>query len=72
MIAKEIGDKYIKADCYRNLGIVYLSVGDYEKATKHLENSFATTKEIGDKKEEASCYTNLGVVKSVSWRLCER
>ena len=37
-------------------------VSIYEKATKHLENSLATTKEIGDKKGEASCYTNLGVV----------
>ena len=49
-------------NCYTNLGNVYRSVGEYEKAREHLEKSLVIKKEIGDRNGEADCYTNLGNV----------
>ena len=48
--------------CYTNLGNVYRSVGEYEKAREHLEKSLAIQKEIGDRNGEATSYANLGAV----------
>ena len=48
-IQKEIGDRNGEAACYTNLGIVYQSVGEYEKAMEHLQKSLAIQKEIGDR-----------------------
>ena len=45
-----------------NLGGVYHSVGEYEKAREHLEKSLAIRKEIGERNGEAASYANLGFV----------
>ena len=34
---KEIRDRNGEASCYGNLGNVYQSVGEYEKAKEHLQ-----------------------------------
>ena len=59
---KEIGDRNGEAACYKNLGVVCQSVGEYEMARQHLEKSLLINKEIGDRNGEAGCYRNLGVV----------
>ena len=56
----EIGDKKGEAACYGNLGTVYHSLGQHEKAEDYQNNSFAICKEIGDKEGEAACYGSLG------------
>ena len=49
-----------------NLGNVYQSFGEYEKAREHLGKSLVIAKEIGDRSGEALIYTILGIVyKSV-------
>ena len=65
MITKEIGDSKVEAACYRNLGHVFQSVGEYDKAREHLEKSLLITKEIGDREGEAVSYGKLGAVYAV-------
>ena len=62
LISKELGDKNGEAICYTNLGNMYQSVGEYDKAREHLENSVVIQKEIGDRNGEAFSYANLGAV----------
>ena len=62
MIMKEVGAKNGEANCFSNLGNVYQSVGEYEKAREHLEKSLVIMKEVGDKNGEANCFSNLGNV----------
>ena len=53
----------------QNLGIVYQSVGEYEKSMEHLQKSLAILKQIGDRNGEAASYTNLGTVYGISCRI---
>ena len=62
MIKIEIGDRNGEATCYANLGNVYQSVDEYEKAREYLEKSLVIMKEIGDRNGEAACFTHLGNV----------
>ena len=41
---------------------MYLSTGEYEKATELFETSLVILKEIGNRNDEATCYANLGTV----------
>ena len=60
---KERGNREGEAISHTNLGNVYASVGDYEKAREHFEQSLAIQKEISvDKNLEATSYVNLGKV----------
>ena len=61
-INTEIGDRNGEASCYRNLGMVFHSVGECAKAEEYLHKAITINTEIGDKHEEASCYITLGVV----------
>ena len=61
-VEKEIGNRNGEADCYRSLGAVYGTVGEYDKEMEHLEKSLAIMKEIGDRIGEADCYRGLGAV----------
>ena len=47
---------------YGNLGTVFQSLGQYDKAKEYLEKALAIRIQIGDKKGEASSYGNLGTV----------
>ena len=51
-----------EATDYGNLGTVFQSLGEYEKAKEHLEKALAIKIQIGDKNGEASSYGNLGTV----------
>ena len=58
----EIGDRAGEAADYGNLGIVFRSLGDYNKAKEYLERALAIRIEIGDRAGEAADYGNLGTV----------
>ncbi|CAH3187091.1 unnamed protein product, partial [Porites evermanni] len=61
--AIESGKKLLgEASCYRNLGAVFQSVGEYAKAEEYLHKALTINTEIGDRKGVASCYRNLGAV----------
>ena len=47
---------------YGNLGSVFQSLGQYDKAKEYLEKALAIKIQIGDKEGEASSYGNLGSV----------
>ncbi len=61
-IKREIGDRGGEASSYGNLGTVYYSLGEYQKAIEFYQQSLAITREIGDRGGEASSYNNLGNV----------
>ena len=52
-----IGDKNGEASSYGNLGTVFKSLGEYEKAKEHLEKALAIKIQIGDKNGEATART---------------
>ena len=58
----EIGDRNGEASSCGNLGTVFQSVGEYDKAREYLEKALAIRVEIGDKEGEATDYGNLGTV----------
>ncbi|WP_149988953.1 tetratricopeptide repeat protein, partial [Microcystis aeruginosa] len=61
-ITREIGDRGGEAKSYNNLGNVYYSLGEYQKAIDFCQQSLAITREIGDRGGEAKSYNNLGNV----------
>ncbi|CAH3113918.1 unnamed protein product, partial [Pocillopora meandrina] len=61
-IATEIGDRGGERVCYGNLGNVFLSLGEYQKAKEYHENALAIATEIGAREGEGTCYGNLGCV----------
>ncbi len=55
-----------EASCYGNLGTVYQSLGNYERARKYHEKALPIKKEVGDRKGEAACYENLGTLYQIA------
>ncbi|MBE8994509.1 tetratricopeptide repeat protein, partial [Microcystis aeruginosa] len=45
---------------YNNLGNVYYSLGEYQKAIEFYQQSLAITREIGNRGVEAKSWFNLG------------
>ena len=62
VIKSEIGDREGEATTYGNLGTVFQSLGQYDKAKKYLQKALIIRTEIGDRKGEATDYGNLGTV----------
>ena len=60
-IAKEIGDRAGEGGAFGSLGIVYQSLGDYQKAIKYFEKDLKIAKELGRRAGEGRTYGNLGV-----------
>ncbi|KAL9986390.1 hypothetical protein ACROYT_G000533, partial [Oculina patagonica] len=58
----KIGDRAGEASCYGNLGNVFQSLGEYNKAKEYYEKALGIIIETGERKQEASCYRNLGTV----------
>ncbi|KAL9987571.1 hypothetical protein ACROYT_G001904 [Oculina patagonica] len=58
----EIGDRKGEPIDYGNLGIVFQSLGEYDKAKEYLEKALAIRVKIGDREGEAADYGNLGTV----------
>ena len=59
-ICREIGERKGEASSNESLGTIFLSLGEYIKATENLERSLEIREEIGDRIGLASCYGNLG------------
>ena len=55
-------DKRGEASSYGNLGTVFQSVGEYEKAKECLEEALVTRIQIGHKEGEAKDYRDLETV----------
>ncbi|MCA2817439.1 MAG: tetratricopeptide repeat protein, partial [Microcystis sp. M085S1] len=60
-ITREIGDRGGEAASYNNLGTVYRSLGEYQKAIEFYQQSLAIKREIGDRGGEAKSWFNLGL-----------
>ena len=48
--------------CYANLGTLFQSLGEYEKAKENLEKALAIRIKISDRRGEAADYGNLGTI----------
>ena len=59
-ISIEIGDQAGEGGAYGNLGDVYSSLGDYQKATEYHEKHLKIALEIGDRAGEGGAYGSLG------------
>jgi len=61
-IREEIADRKGKAADCGNLGTLFYSLGECNKAKEYLEKALAIRKEIGDREGKAEDYGNLGTV----------
>ena len=59
---KTIGCKIKEAVANEHLGVVFYSLGEYQKAKEYCEKALAIATEIGDKNREGTSYGNLGSV----------
>jgi tetratricopeptide (TPR) repeat protein len=59
-IAQEIKDRKGEGQSLGNLGIAYLSMGDYPKAIEYLKRSLKIAQEIKDRQGESASLGNLG------------
>ena len=58
-IETAIGDRKGDGTCYGNLGSVFQSLGQYDKAKEYYQKALVISSEIGDRGGEGSCYGNL-------------
>lgn len=56
----KIDDTYGKSACYTNLGIIYGSMGEYNKTIEYENKALPLKRKLLDKKGESNCYLNLG------------
>ena len=56
------GHRKLEGDAYRNLTVLFLSLGHYGKADKYLEKAMAIWKEICDRTREAADLYYLGII----------
>ena len=61
-IAEKIGDREAEAECYVNLGYVFLSLREYVKAKECLQKALEIAQKIGFSETEVVCYRSLGIV----------
>ena len=57
---EELGERKGQAACNESVGHIFLSLGEYIKATENFERALEIKEEIGDRIGQASCYGNLG------------
>ncbi|XP_066025047.1 tetratricopeptide repeat protein 28-like, partial [Pocillopora verrucosa] len=62
VIRTEIGDRKGVATTYGNLGTVFHSLGQYDKAKEYHQKALVIRTEIGDREGVATDYGNLGTV----------
>ena len=55
-IAKEVGDKASEKDIYYQLGIAYISLGDFGKGMEYYQHALQIIKEVGEKASEGKIY----------------
>ena len=61
-VMKTTGNKQIKAKCYRRLGLLLWSSGEYDKGKEYFDLALAIYIEIGDRHGEATSYENLATL----------
>ena len=59
--AKDAGDRKGEGEAYRNLGNIFYSLAEFQKAIDYHEQYLTITKEVGDKAGEGKAYGNLGI-----------
>ena len=59
-IAKEIKDKKREGCAYGNLGIVYQSLREFQRAIEYHNQHLSIAKEVGDRECESKAYSSLG------------
>lgn len=59
--AKDVGDRKGEGEAYRNLGNIFFSLGEFQKAIDYHKQYLMITKEVGDKAGEGKAYGNLGI-----------
>ena len=59
--AKDVGDRKGEGEAYRNLGNIFYSLAEFQKAIDYHEQYLTITKEVGDKAGEGKAYGNLGI-----------
>ena len=57
----QYGDRAGEGKAYGNLGIAYLSLGDFIAAIDYCERQLQIAKDLDDKDEQAKAYCNLGI-----------
>jgi len=64
-LAKKIDNSKIEAQAIKNIGIMHLIFGDYDKADIFFTNSLNKFIEINDKIGISGCYNNIGLVNQL-------
>jgi tetratricopeptide (TPR) repeat protein len=59
-IAREIKDRQNEGEALGNLGLAYLSLGDYAKAIEYQQQWLAIAREVKDRQSEGKALGNLG------------
>ena len=62
----QIGDTDGEANSYGNLGTLFTSLGELDKAKEYIGKALAIRRQIGDKAGEAADYARLGALYQ-SW-----
>ena len=60
-VLKQIGDRNSEANVLGNLGLVYINLGQYQRAIDFLQPALAILKNIGDRNGEGTTFSNLGL-----------
>jgi DNA-binding SARP family transcriptional activator/predicted ATPase len=59
-LARSLGDRFTEADALRNLGLLYLELGDLRRSRPYLDSALALSLEIRDTQEQAENLLLLG------------
>lgn len=59
---RELGDMAGKGQASKDVGIIYYSLGQYEKGVEYFEQSLNICKEIGDREGEGKALNCIGVI----------
>ena len=59
-IAREIKDRQSEGKALGNLGVAYISLGNYAKAIEYAQQVLAIAREIKDRQSEGKALGNLG------------
>jgi len=62
-IARRIGDVKLEGVTLNNMGLVYVSLGQYPKGLESLEKSLEISKRIGDAKTQGDVLNNIAAVR---------
>ncbi|MCG8364549.1 MAG: tetratricopeptide repeat protein, partial [Pseudanabaenales cyanobacterium] len=61
-IYRELGDRAGEGMTLKNIGNVYVNLGDYPQVLEYYQQSLAITRDIGDRATEGKILNNIGIV----------